>query len=168
MSDCTKKLNYNLLIIDDQKSITNALKFAFEDKFNVECANNLIEFNDLINRVRPDLVLLDLKFGTENGIDLLKHIKSVYPDSVVIMMTAYGSIKSSIEAIKLGAYDYELKPIDLSHAKELLDNAVIYAENRKKNTILESNTNVQIIGNSSKMNQVFEKINKIKDVDVDV
>ena len=71
------------------------------------------------------MVLLDLKIGAESGLNILKHMKSIDPNVVVIMMTAYGSIGTSVEAMKNGAFNYLTKPLDLDeliiHIKQAVE-----------------------------------------------
>ena len=121
-----------LLIIDDEISICNVLRFAFESEYEIYSAINMLEVNNIIKEHKPSIVLLDLRFGNVSGIDLLDKIKKMYPDTLVIMMTAYGTIETSIQAIKNGAYDYILKPIDLDKLREILKNALKYQELHKK------------------------------------
>lgn len=161
----------NLLIVDDEKSICNVLKFAFENIYNIYTANNLHELNNIIKNNFIDIVLLDLKFGSISGIDLLDNIKLIHPEVIVIMMTAYGTIETSIQAIKKGAYDYILKPIELEKLKKLVENALRYQELQRKIFTKGFGTqgpNINIIGKSAKIQKVLEMIQKVKDLDVNV
>lgn len=160
----------NLFIVDDEKSICNALMFNFENEYNINIANNMMEFNNILLNNIPDIVLLDLKFGTANGLELLEQINAIYPDAVVIIMTAYGTIDTSIEAIKKGAYDYILKPLEPDMIKKLVNDASLYQENKKMKTIKLDiiNKNYNIIGCSPKMQKIYSQIDRVKDVNVNV
>lgn len=160
----------SLLIADDEKSICNVLKFALEDEYNVFVANNLAEFNNIVHSNQIDFALVDLKFGSVNGLDLIKKINMLNEYAIIIMITAYGTIETAIEAIKLGAYDYLLKPIDLDMLRELLVEANRYYI-LKKNLLSESSylvDDTDIIGMSRKMKDVIELINRVKNLDVTV
>ncbi len=160
----------NLFIIDDEKSICNALMFTFENEYNISIINNMLEFNSILAKSVPDVVLLDLKFGQINGLDLLDKIKSLYQDAVVIIMTAYGTINTSIDAIKKGAYDYILKPLDPDTVKKLVSDAILYQESKKIKSIRLDNIkkSFNIIGQSPKIQKVYSQINRVKDVNVNV
>lgn len=162
-----------LLIIDDEKSICTSLKFVFEDEYDVYTANNIFEVEKLINEMEFDIVLLDLKFGDISGLDILTTIKNNQKNSVVIMMTAYASIDSSIEAMKRGAYDYIMKPLDMLKLKVLVQKAVEYKKLNEKIDDLQNEVSKKygkhgIIGKSKKMKDVFYLIDKVKDLDVNV
>ncbi|MCK5763966.1 MAG: sigma-54-dependent Fis family transcriptional regulator [Clostridiales bacterium] len=161
---------FNLLVVDDEKAICNSLKFAFEDEFIVHTASNSTDLNKITNLINPEIVLLDLKFGSLDGLEILKDLLSKFPESIVIIMTAYGSIETSIKAIKLGAYDYIIKPIDLVRLKITIEKAVKYMKLKKKVTYLEKDlkTENNIIGNSKAMNNIFTIIEKIKDNNITV
>ncbi|QEK11377.1 sigma-54-dependent Fis family transcriptional regulator [Crassaminicella thermophila] len=164
---------YKLLIIDDEKSICSSLKFAFEDMYEVYTANNIFEVEKYIEQNDFDIVLLDLRFGEISGIDMLEDLKNAQKDVVVIMMTAYGSIDSSIEAMKRGAYDYIMKPLDMPKLKVLLQKAVEYKRLNQKINYLENEVYSKygkngIIGKSKKMREVFYLIDKVKDLHINV
>lgn len=158
------------MIIDDEKSITNALKFAFDGSFEIYTANTMLEYSDIAGKVCPNIVLLDLKFGCINGLDILEHLVSNNKSAKVIMMTAYGTIETSILAIKKGAYDYIQKPLDLNNLKEIIEAALTSQALEKQETfegiLREENTGM--IGNSFSIKKIFEQINRIKDVNVNV
>jgi len=93
-----------LLIVDDEVSICNSLSFALEDEYETYTAEDEESAMKIVSSMDISIVLLDLKLGSTDGITLLKKIKSLSPRTAVIIMTAYGSIESSIEAIKSGAF----------------------------------------------------------------
>lgn len=162
-----------LLIIDDEKAICSSLGFALGKEYEISTAVNLVEANHHIENDYFDLILLDLKFGDVSGIDLLEQIKALAPESIVIMMTAHGSIQSSIEAMKKGAYDYIMKPLDISQLRALLIKAQEYKCLKEKVDYLQNEVQMRysvggIIGVSKRMQDVFELIQKVKDVDVNI
>lgn len=162
-----------LLIIDDEKAICSSLGFALGKEYKISTAVNLVEANHHIENDFFDLVLLDLKFGEVSGIDLLEQIKATSPESIVIMMTAHGSIQSSIDAMKKGAYDYIMKPLDIGQLKSLLIKAHEYKSLKEKIEYLQNEVQTRysvggIIGISKRMQDLFELIQKVKDVDVNI
>jgi two-component system, NtrC family, response regulator AtoC len=163
-----------ILIIDDETAICSSLTFALEDKYYVESSTDpRIGLKKLI-REDYHLVLLDLKIGKFDGINVLQEIKNINPSIEVIIMTAFGSIMSSVDAIKKGAFTYLTKPMDL----EMLDNVIQEAlQHQKMNQtaltqkpdfIKDASHYHGIIGNSSAMVEVFSLVEKLKDVDTSV
>lgn len=102
-----------ILIIDDEKSICTFLSLALEDKYEVFTAESSERAYEILEKEKISIVVLDLLLGEESGLSVLKEIKERNPEIVVIMMTAYGDIKTSVEAIKQGAFHYLSKPLDL-------------------------------------------------------
>lgn len=160
-----------LLIIDDERSICNVLKFTFEDEFEIETAIDIHEVNRVLKYKRVDFVLLDLKFGSISGLDILSKIKRMYPDSIIIIMTAYGTIETSKKAIKKGAYDYILKPLDLEQLKNLINNANKYYKVQKEmiiNSYHSDDKEHVIIGRSPQIKKIYKIIDLVKDKNVNV
>lgn len=162
-----------ILIIDDEKTICTSLRFAFEDDYEVHTANNVYELEALLEEVRFDVVLLDLKFGDISGLDLIAPIKQKNKNTAVIMMTAYASVESSIEAMKRGVYDYIIKPIDITKLTFLIEKAVDFKTLNDKVRLLEKEVEQrhqkpQIIGTSKKMQDIYHIIDKVKDIEMNV
>lgn len=162
-----------LLIIDDEKTICTSLMFALEDEYEITTASNIYEVESALNAVYFDVVLLDLKFGDISGLDLLPVIKQKNKTTPVIMMTAYASVKSSIDAMKMGVYDYIMKPIDIDKLRFFILKAVEYKNLNEKISRLESEMKHQnkiqkIIGTSKKLQDVFHIIDKVKNINMSV
>ena len=162
-----------LLIIDDEVTICSSLRFALEDEYDVEVASNSFELDEAIKTGYFDVVLLDLKFGNILGTDILPILKDKFKDVVVIIMTAYASIESSIEAMKLGAYDYIIKPIDITKLKFILGKSIEFKMLNEKisyleEAVLQKNRTNNIIGKSKKIESIFMNIDKIKNIDCGV
>jgi DNA-binding NtrC family response regulator len=103
-----------ILLVDDQESIRFFLtKTLAEEGYEVRAASTAAQAIEIINSELPDLVLLDLKLPDRNGLEVLSEIHDILKDICVVMMTAFGDIKTAVEAMKLGAYDYVNKPINL-------------------------------------------------------
>ncbi len=115
---------FTVLIVDDERTLARSIKlFLSEQGYEAEVAENADKALELLDRLRPDLVFLDVSLPGMSGIELLKRIKEFDRSIAVIIMTAYGSIEGAVEAVKLGAFDYIKKPVDLDELKLLADRA---------------------------------------------
>ena len=164
---------YRLLIIDDEPAICASLSFALEDSFSVAEAHSAAEGLRAIGNREFDIVLLDLKLGLDDGVEVLKQIKTEKPRMVVIMMTAFGSIHSSVAAMKAGAFYYLTKPINMDELRMLLGKATGYLDLESKvqylnNKLTEVYEVGGIVGQSTAMQQVVAQIEKLRNVDANV
>jgi len=157
-----------ILIVDDEAPIRDMLQKGLTQRggFSVEVAQNGIEATEKIEKDVFDLVLTDLMMPGMDGLELLKTVKGTRPEVMVILMTAYGSIETAVEAMRIGADDYITKPVDfdellihISKAQKesalLKENRLLRMEVRKK---FEFNN---IIGKSKKMQEIFALIEKV-------
>ena len=163
----------HLLIVDDEPAICASLSFALEDEFRVFEAQEAQEALTAVRQKDIDIVLLDLKLGQSDGMEVLQQMKSEKPSVVVIMMTAFGSIHSSVAAMKAGAFYYITKPLDMDELRMLLDKAVEYLGLESRVQYLNSKLTEAyevdgIVGNSAVMRQVLAQIEKLRQVDVNV
>ncbi len=120
-----------------------------------------------------DLVITDLKLPELNGIEILKELKGIEPNIPVIMITAYGTTESAVEALKSGAYDYIQKPFDVEELKLTIKKALETTSLRRENILLRQQLRLKygfdnIIGSSFEMVQVFDLIRRIKDLKTNV
>src|SRR5208282_2672836 len=116
----------NLLVVDDEKNIRAGLaKFLESSGHQVESVDSGAGALALLAEKRDfDLVLTDYQMAEMNGLELLKKIKQHHPDTLVILMTAFGTIQNAVSSIKAGAYDYVTKPFSLLEIQHLLDRAL--------------------------------------------
>ena len=159
-----------VLIIDDEQAICTSLSFALEDDYFVLTTTDPEKGIQMVEKERVDIILLDLRIGQYNGIDILQRIKQMVPTVTVIMMTAYASIETSIEAIKKGAYYYIEKPINTENLLLLLLRASEFKQISNKleslHEELEERRGLKdFLGNSVAMKHVFSMIDRIKDID---
>lgn len=113
-----------VLIVDDEHTLARSAKAFLADRgYEVEVASTGEKALELLERLQPDVVFADVRLPGMSGIDLLKRIREFDPVIPVIMLTAYGSIEGAVEAVKLGAFDYVKKPVDLEELKLLADRA---------------------------------------------
>jgi DNA-binding NtrC family response regulator len=157
-----------ILVVDDEAPIREMIKKGLSQMggLNAEVAQNGLEAIEKIEKDVFDLVLTDLKMPGMDGLELLKVIKGTRPEVMVILMTAYGSIETAVEAMRIGANDYITKPIDLN---ELL---IHISRTQKENLLLRENQLLRmevrkkfefnnIIGKSKKMQEIFSLIEKV-------
>jgi len=155
----------NILIVDDDKSILNALRMTLEGKYVVSTAENGAEALKLMGQQAPDLILLDIGLPDISGMDLLKKVGETGPDIAVVMVTAVDEVRTVVEALKLGAYDYLVKPMDGQEVKVTVHNAL---ENKRlKDQIRRiQQPNVErysagLVGHSPQLRSVMEMARKV-------
>jgi len=162
-----------ILIVDDDKSIRYSLKRMLEENFSVLTAQNGDEALARVKESTPDLVIMDIKMPGRSGIEVLKEIKLIDPKSLVILMTAYGTTETAIEAMKYGAFDYILKPFPIPQMKELVQKAITLRKLMKEGVSYASEPDQQkeeeqIIGSSPKMQEIYKVIGQVAPSDVTV
>ncbi len=113
-----------VLIVDDEQTLARSAKaFLADHGYDAEVATSGEKAMELLENLQPDVVFADVRLPGMSGLDLLKRIREFDPVIPVIMLTAYGSIEGAVEAVKLGAFDYVKKPVDLEELKLLADRA---------------------------------------------
>jgi two-component system, NtrC family, response regulator AlgB len=133
----------NLLVVDDEPNIRAALgQFFDSQKHDIAVAASGLAALELMNRAGTfDLVLTDVQMAEMNGLELLKEIKSRSPNTIVILMTAYGTIQNAVAAMQAGAYDYVTKPFSLDQIKHAVDRALEVKNLRSENRALHHSIN---------------------------
>lgn len=140
-----------VLIVDDDPDILDSLKDILElelDNCSIELASNVKQAKSLTEQFKPDVALLDIKLGQENGLDLIPELKSIHPDIACIMMTAYRDNKYTVKAVRFGANDYLYKPVKpqelIQTTTRLLQHQFIKREkveaDRRFHTVFEQST----------------------------
>jgi len=163
-----------ILIVDDEKSIRYSLKRMMEGKYSILTAQNGEEALEQVKESFPDLIIMDIKMPGRSGIDVLREIKSIDPKSLVIIMTAYGTTETAIEAMKYGAFDYILKPFPIPQMKGLVEKALSLRRMMKQEVIYassegeETDEKERIIGASPKMQEIYKIVGQIAPSDVTV
>jgi len=116
--------NPTVLIVDDERTLARSIKtFLSESGYDAEVAGDGEKALELLESLRPDVVFADVRLPGMGGIELLQKIREFDATIPVVIMTAYGSIEGAVEAVKLGAFDYLKKPVDLEELKLLADRA---------------------------------------------
>src|SRR5215469_7585395 len=160
-----------LLLIDDETDVQYSFQRIFDSpEIELTTASSGEEGLRLIPKLKPDLVLMDIRMGGITGLETLRRIRQIDSKLLVILMTAYGTTQTAIEAMKLGAYDYLLKPFDVPKLKEIVTNALKAARDMKQvvsyQPLLETEDyELGIVGRSEPMQQVFKLIGQLAATD---
>jgi DNA-binding NtrC family response regulator len=163
-----------ILVVDDEKALLLALKgLLSKEGYQVETAQSGEEAVGLIDSGNFHVVITDLSMRGMSGMRVLEHARAVDPDMAVIMVTAYGSEKTAVQAMKLGAADYLPKPFDNEELRVIVRRAIeTVLLRREHRRLLEQVQGTygpdQIIGRSAAMQRVFATIEKVADTDVTV
>lgn len=161
-----------VLIIDDEQAICTSLKFALEDEYNIYTETNPFKGIELLEEKKINICLLDLKIGSIDGLEILATIKEKHPSVIVIMMTAYSSITSSVEALEAEAYYYLTKPLRMDELRSVIKKSVHLLELNQKveylSQELETNILDKMIGKGPKMRKIFNLIDRLKNIDTSV
>ena len=122
-----------LLLIDDETDVQYSFKRIFDSpEIELTTADSGEAGLELIPKIRPDLVIMDIRMGGLNGLETLRRLRQIDARLLVIMMTAYGTTQTAIEAMKLGAYDYLLKPFDVPKLKNIVFGALKAARDMRQ------------------------------------
>ncbi len=160
-------MTYEVLVVDDETSMTEMLSLFFREQgYEVRTASSVEQARSELSSTSFDLVLCDILMPDGNGLELLKSIKRTTPSTAVIMMTAYTSSRSAVEAMKLGAYNYISKPFNLDELKiqaaSALEKTGLESENVYLKRQLEDKYKFSnIVGKSPKMQEIFNLIEKV-------
>jgi DNA-binding NtrC family response regulator len=164
-------MKYRILVIDDERSIREVFSMLLEEKgYLVETAETGTEGAARAQRFVPDIVLLDMNLPDVTGLETLSQIKKSLPQTDIVIITAFGTIKNAVEATKLGAHAYLEKPVDNEELLLIISRLVevkrLVREVADLKTELSSRYRFSnIIGTSSQMNSVFQMMVKIARVD---
>jgi len=163
-----------ILIVDDEKAARFGMKLALEkDGYQVVEASDGIEAFEIIKAKSPSLIFLDINMPKINGIQVLEEINQMESPPMIVIVTAYGSEKVAVDAMKKGAYDYIAKPYEIDDlrliAKHAFEKLALEEENtRLRSEIDRLGSRGKIVGESREMNQLFNKIEKVGPSDVTV
>lgn len=154
-----------ILIVDDDKLLQNSLFNILSEKYDATVAGSGEEGLQYLSRHNVDLVLLDIKLPGMDGLDVLKKIRELGLDMTVIMMTAFEDVKTVITSMKMGAFDYLVKPLDIEEleviVEKALENTQLRQEVKELRRQLTDFDRENIIGNSKGMKQALALAAKI-------
>ncbi len=165
--------NFDFLVVEDDQRMRELLRELLErEGYSVESASYGSRAFELLQGKAFDIVITDLKMPDVDGMAVLEKAKETHPDALVIVITAYGTVESAVEAMKLGAYDYITKPFDPERLMLIIKRAVEYRrlarENLRLSTQLETCMAEEIIGTSPSITEVRRLIEKIAPLDTTV
>lgn len=163
-----------ILVVDDEESIREFLEIMLrKEGYEVTCAEDGQKAADLVKKKSFDMVISDLQMPNMTGIELLKTVKDQYPDMLFMMITAFGTTETAVEAMKLGAYDYITKPFKIDEVRIIIQNALrsrnLEVENRSLKKELTKEYSFQnLVGNSEAMHQIFEMVRRVSQTPTNV
>lgn len=169
-----RKKQAQILIVDDQEEILFSAKMILKKHFEtIFTANNPKNIISALTENEINVVLLDMNYriGFEDGregIHWLKEIKTLSPNTIVILMTAFGKIETAVEGIKIGAFDYVLKPWNNEKLLETIDKAVAESRKNNKKTVVENTERRYFTGTSQKIKQAYAIAEKVAKTDANV
>ena len=157
----------SILIVDDEESVRDSLyNWFIEDGYHVDCAENAKKALSILEYQHFDIILADIKMPGMDGLEMHRRIKALNSDSIVIIMTAFASVETAVQALKDGAYDYITKPFDPDDLSHLIRNATSQITLKKENETLKNKVisleNIDdIIGSSESMMDVLKDVGSV-------
>jgi two-component system response regulator AtoC len=154
-----------ILIVDDEKHTRDGLRRLLEDDYDVYVAEDIGGALSVLERETVDLLLTDLRLGGEDGMQLIERALKMPHPPVCIMMTAYGSVDTAVEAMKRGAYDFVTKPLNLDKVEMLIARALqsrrMEQENRTLRQQIDERFGLEnILGESLALREVLDTIRR--------
>ncbi|MEP7078641.1 MAG: sigma-54 dependent transcriptional regulator [Chthoniobacterales bacterium] len=155
-----------ILIVDDEKHTRDGLRRLLEDDYDVYVAADIASAFDVLERDQIDVMLTDLRLGGEDGMNLIERALKLPRPPICIMMTAYGSVDTAVEAMKRGAYDFVTKPLNLDKIEILISRALgsrrMEQENRSLRQQVEERFGLEnLIGESPALREVLDTIRQV-------
>jgi two-component system, NtrC family, response regulator PilR len=158
-----------ILVVDDEQSLRDVLSIMLKRAgYAVTSAMDGEEVIELLNKEIFDLVITDLRMPKLDGMEVLKAVKSASPDTVVLIITAFATADSAVEAMKQGAYDYLTKPFQVDEVQLIIRNALEKRRLTTENILLKremasQSSFAQLVGQSEAMQKVFDVVRKVAD-----
>src|SRR5579863_1640248 len=164
---------HTILIVDDDATARYGVRRALEGRYRILEASGPAAARQVMATEPPDLLLLDVEMPEESGLDFLRELKVAETSPLVVMITAYGSEKIAVEAMKSGAYDYLPKPFEVDELRlvveRALDHQALAEENaRLKRQLVSEGQFGAMIGSSKIMRQLFDLADRIAQAEVTV
>lgn len=161
------KRRISMLIVDDEESVRDSLyNWFIEDGYHVECAGDAKAALSRLEAQSFDIIIADIKMPGMDGLEMHRRIKALNRDTIVIIMTAFASVETAVQALKDGAYDYITKPFDPDDLSHLIRNATSQIVLKDENEILKNRItsleNIEdIIGRSEAMMRVLKDVESV-------
>lgn len=157
----------SILVVDDEESVRDSLNLWFtEDGYRVACAEDAKKALSMLESETFNIILADLKMPGMDGLEMLRRIKALDKDSIVIVMTAFASVDTAVKALKDGAYDYVTKPFDPDDLSHLIRNATMQISLSQENEILKKRVDSlasveDLIGKSEAIRKVLREVESV-------
>lgn len=157
-------MTYKILVVDDDRGHRLMLKTVLESSgYEVALANNGSQAVEIVKASGFDVILMDIRMAGMDGLTALKHLRPAAPHTPVVLMTAYASVKTAVEALRSGADDYLMKPLDMEELKIILEKILRIKSLQEENRRLKEEVGRRfdfssIVGSSPKMKTLFEMI----------
>ena len=158
-----------ILVVDDEPSMLEFLEIMLKKEgYDITCATGGGEAIELCRGNPYDMVITDIKMPKVTGLDVLHQVKEISPETIIILITAYATMETAVQAMKDGAYDYISKPFRVDEIKKIIKNALEREAQKKEGILLEGEVkdsyrfgSIDIVGKSKEMMKVYELIQKI-------
>jgi two-component system nitrogen regulation response regulator GlnG len=162
-----------LLVVDDEPNVLYSIKKGFQtDSLTVDVAQSGRQALERIRQTPPDAVILDVRLGDMSGLEVFDQIRKIDSRLPVILMTAYATTETAIEAMKRGAFDHLVKPVELSQLREVVQRALELSHIRHVRTVFgdeeQAEDSERIVGRSPTMQEVYKAIGRVAPRDVTV
>lgn len=163
-----------ILVVDDEESIREFLEIMLKKEgYEVSTAEDGQKAKDILQKKSFDMVISDLQMPHVTGIELLKHVKDSYPETVFMLITAFGTTETAVEAMKMGAYDYVTKPFKIDEVRMNIANALksqhleVEVRTLKKELVREYSFQ-NMVGNSPAMHAIFDLIKRVSHANTNI
>ncbi len=155
-----------ILVVDDELGVRDSLRMIFKKEYQVITASSAEEAMIKVQSQEPDLIFLDIIMPDKDGMEALREIRVMHPQTPVVMLTATKTLKTAVDAMKLGAYDYITKPFDVEELKIVAQKALESHDLRMENQRLQGEVEERyhfdnIIGKSKEMREIYATIGQI-------
>jgi two-component system, NtrC family, response regulator PilR len=163
-----------ILVVDDEDSIREFLEIMLKkENYEVTTAEDGLRAKEILAKKSFDMVISDMQMPNMTGIELLKHVKESYPDLVFMMITAFGTTETAVDAMKMGAYDYVTKPFKIDEVRLNIANALrsknLETEVRiLKKELVKEYSFQNMIGNSQAMHSIFDLVKRVSQAPTNV
>jgi DNA-binding NtrC family response regulator len=160
-------MSRTIMVVDDEKNTREGLKWALEATgAEIFLAENGEQALIKLGNIHVDLVISDLKMPKMDGMELLDHIRDEFTETDFVMLTGHGTVETAVEAMKRGAFDYLMKPVNIDELQLLVDRAFEQKSLKQENERLRREVNDRygfesIVGHSPQMENIFEKIRQV-------
>ncbi|MBU0713107.1 sigma-54 dependent transcriptional regulator [bacterium] len=167
-------MNQTILIVDDEESVRYSFKrFLSDQPYHISTAATGVEALQKFQADRYDLVILDLRLPDMSGLEVFQQLKIIDPRVIALIITAHGTTETAIEATKMGAYDYILKPFDIPVMKALIDESINCSRLMHTQVMLETATEKEptgdrMIGSNPLMQDLYKMIGRVTGSDVNI